>query len=129
VIDAYREAGGRGPLAIQVHLSWAPTMEEAEGIAYDQWRTNVFGGTVPWDIQHPEDFDALGEHVTLASVRQAVRISNDAGHHAQWLREYADLGFDDLYLHHVGQDQEAFIDTFADQVLPQLTGAAETSQP
>lgn len=89
---------------------------------------HVCGGTVPWDIQAPEDFDALGEHVTLASVRQAVRISADAGQHAEWLREYADLGFDDLYLHHVGQDQEAFIDALADQVLPELTRAAETSQ-
>jgi G6PDH family F420-dependent oxidoreductase len=129
VIAAYREAGGRGPLALQVHLSWAPTTEEAERIAFDQWRTNVFGGTVPWDIHTPEDFDALGEHVTMASVREAVRISADAGQHAEWLREYADLGFDDLYLHHVGQRQEAFIDTFADQVLPELTGAAETRQP
>lgn len=128
VIEAYREAGGRGPLALQVHLSWAATAGEAERIAFDQWRTNVFGGTVPWDIHTPEDFDALGEHVTLASVQQAVRISADAGQHTQWLKEYADLGFDDLYLHHVGQHQEAFIETFAEQVLPELTSAAETSQ-
>lgn len=128
VIGAYREAGGRGPLALQVHLSWAATAGEAERIAFDQWRTNVFGGTVPWDIHTPEDFDALGEHVTLASVQQAVRISADAGQHTQWLKEYADLGFDDLYLHHVGQHQEAFIETFAEQVLPELTSAAETSQ-
>ncbi len=69
VIQAYRGAGGRGPLALQVHLSWAPTSEDAERIAFEQWRTNVFGGTVPWDIHTPEDFDALGEHVTLAFGR------------------------------------------------------------
>jgi hypothetical protein len=103
-------------------------MEEAKNIAFDQWRTNVFGGSVPWDIHTPEDFDTLGEHVTLASVQQAVRISDDVGQHMQWLSEYADVGFDDLYLHHVGQHQEAFIDTFAAGVLPELTGAAETSQ-
>ena len=39
--------------------------------------------------------------------------------HAAWLAEYADLGFDDIYLHHVGQEQERFIDIFADRVLPQ----------
>ena len=128
VIEGYREAGGRGPLALQVHLSWAPTMDEAERIAFDQWRTNVFGGTVAWDIHTPEDFDALGEHVILDSVRQAVRISADAGQHAEWLMGYADLGFDDLYLHHVGQRQGAFIDTFADRVLPELADAAVMSQ-
>ncbi len=66
--------------------------------------------------------------MSLASVSQAVRISADTGQHAEWLTEYADLGFDDLYLHHVGQDQESFIDTFADRVLPELAGVAETTQ-
>ena len=33
---------------------------------------------------------------------------------------YAELGFDRIYLHHVGQDQDAFIDAFGAKVLPQL---------
>ena len=32
----------RGRCALQVHLSWAPTRDEAEAVAHDQWRTNVF---------------------------------------------------------------------------------------
>ena len=39
-------------------------------------------------------------------------------------REYLDLGFDELYLHHVGQEQDAFIDAFGASVLPELRGAA-----
>ena len=42
VIEAYREAGGRGELSLQVHLSWAESEQEAEDIAFDQWRSNVF---------------------------------------------------------------------------------------
>ena len=48
VVSAYRDAGGRGPLALQVHLSWAPTRGEAEAVALDQWRTNVFTEPVCW---------------------------------------------------------------------------------
>ena len=33
---------------------------------------------------------------------------------------YADLGFDELFLHFVGQEQAAFIDAFGAEVLPQL---------
>ena len=29
VLDSYREAGGRGPARLQIHLSWAPTEDEA----------------------------------------------------------------------------------------------------
>ena len=31
-VDAFRDAGGTGPLALQVHLSWAPTEQEAEHV-------------------------------------------------------------------------------------------------
>src|ERR671920_1888419 len=41
MLEAYREAGGRGPACLQVHLSWAATDEEATAVAYDQWRSNV----------------------------------------------------------------------------------------
>jgi len=34
--------------------------------------------------------------------------------------EDLDLGFDELYLHHVGQEQSGFIDAFGDKVLSQL---------
>lgn len=41
VVGAYREAGGRGPAHLQVHLSWAPDEDQALALAHDQWRTNV----------------------------------------------------------------------------------------
>lgn len=120
MVDAYREAGGRGPVRLQVHLSWAPTQEEAEAIAHEQWRSNVFGPPATWDIDTPEVFDTVSEHVTVDAVRQAVRVSSDLGQHAEWLQEYLDLGFDDLFLHHVGQEQTAYLDAFGAHVLPQL---------
>src|ERR687895_1306967 len=42
VVSAYRDAGGRGRLHLQVHLSWDPDPDRAEAIAHDQWRSNVF---------------------------------------------------------------------------------------
>lgn len=120
VIAAYRGAGGQGPLALQLHLSWAPTVEEAERIAFDQWRSNVLGAPLAWDIATVEGFDAASEHITLDSVRQAVRISDDLDQHVAWIREYADLGFDDIYLHFVGQDQAAYLDAFGTHVLPKV---------
>ena len=125
LVSAYRDNGGRGRLALQVHLSWAPTTAEAEAIAFDQWRTNVLGGDVPWDVETPAAFDEIGEHVTMESVRRAVLVSSDPAQHAAWLAEYAELGFDDIYLHHVGQEQERFVDTFADRVLPQVRGVSD----
>jgi hypothetical protein len=47
-------------------------------------------------------------------------ISSDLGRHTAPLAEYAALGFDEIALHHVGKEQEAFVDAFGAKVLPQL---------
>ncbi|WP_431908566.1 TIGR03885 family FMN-dependent LLM class oxidoreductase [Micromonospora carbonacea] len=123
MIDAYRDAGGRGPLHLQVHVSWAPEQAEAEAVAYDQWRSNVFAPPVCWDLETAEHFDVVSADVPMAKVAAAVNVSADLGRHVGWLEEYVGLGFDQIALHHVGQQQRAFIDTFGAQVLPKLRAA------
>ena len=121
MIAAFRSGGGEGKrLVLQVHLSWAPTEEEALRIAHDQWRTNVFPPPVCWDLELAEDFDARGESVTERQLRDTVLISADLERHVEWLGELAALGFDEINLHHVGQDLEPFIDAFGEHVLPRL---------
>jgi probable non-F420 flavinoid oxidoreductase len=124
MIDAYREAGGRGEISLQVHLSYAAAEEEALRIAHEQWRTNVFGPPVAWDVETAEILDAVSEYVPSHVMREHVLISSDLGQHAKWVHDLADLGFDALYLHHVGKEQHEFIDAFGDQVLPQLGTSA-----
>jgi probable non-F420 flavinoid oxidoreductase len=123
VVDAYRAAGGRGRLSLQVHLSWAPTEDEALATAHDQWSSNVVGPPVAWDIETPEGFETIAQQLPRDAVRGTVRVSADLGRHREWLQEYAALGFDDIYLHHVGQEQAAFIRTFGEQVLPAVRAA------
>jgi hypothetical protein len=110
---------------LQVHLSWAAGEAEAARIAYDQWRSNVFPPPVCWDLELTDHFDAVSADVSPEQVAQVVNVSADLGWHAERLREYAALGFDEIYLHHVGQEQRAFIDAFGTEVLPKLMTVAE----
>jgi probable non-F420 flavinoid oxidoreductase len=120
MVDAYRDAGGRGKLHLQVHLSWASDEDTATRIAHEQWRSNVFPPPVCWDLDSAEAFDAVSKDVTPERVAEVVNVSADLGRHAAWLRQYADLGFDELYLHHVGQELDAFVDAFGAKVLPEV---------
>jgi len=113
-------AGGSGTTAIQVHLSWHPQREEAMRIAHDQWRSNIFPPPVCWDLETPEHFDLVSADVTPEQVAKSVYVSADLGQHAQWLHELAEMGFDEIYLHHVGQEQLPFLNVFGSEVLPQL---------
>jgi len=120
MIAAFREGGGEGPVHLQVHLSWASSEEEALRIAHDQWRTNVFEPPLCWDLETVEQFDLAAAHVRPEDVRRSVLVSADLAQHAEWLRELAELGFEQVHLHHVGQDLRAFIDAFGEHVLPEL---------
>ena len=121
MLAAFREHGGEGkPVALQVHLSWAETEEEALRIAHDQWRTNVFPPPLCWDLATVEEFDIAASHVRPEDLRGPVLISADLAQHAAWIAELAALGFDAIYLHHVGQEQRRFIEAFGDHVLPAL---------
>jgi probable non-F420 flavinoid oxidoreductase len=122
--EAYRDAGGRGKLYLQVHLSWAHDDETAARIAYEQWRSNVFPPPVCWDLELIDHFDAISERVTAHEVGQVVNVSADLHRHMDLIHQYTELGFEEIYLHHVGQELDAFIDAFGDKVLPQLKGAA-----
>ena len=116
--------GGRGPARLQIHLSWAPAEDEAVAIAHDQWRSNVFGPPVCWDLETVEAFDVISQQVSTEQVKQSVRVSSDLGQHAAWLQEYLEQGWDELYLHFVGKTQAPFIDAFGEHVLPQLEPTA-----
>jgi len=121
VIAAFRRGGGEGKrLVVQVGLNWAPTEEQALAEAHEQWRTNVLGGEVNWQLRTPEEFDTATRFVRPEDMRESVWISSDLGWHAERLAELAELGFDEIQLHQVGRNQRAFVEAFGERVLPAL---------
>jgi probable non-F420 flavinoid oxidoreductase len=127
LIAAYREAGGRGKIALQLHLSYDPDPDRALAVAHEEWHSNVFPPPLCWDLDTPQAFQQASAHVTPDDVAEVLQISADLGQHAAWINEYAELGFDEIYLHHVGQEQRGFLDAFGEHVLPQLAVTAPES--
>jgi hypothetical protein len=83
------------------------------------------------ELALPDQFEAAARFVAPEQVRSAVLVSADLGRHAAWLAEYAELGFDRLYLHEVGQSehQQPFIDAFGSKVIPALIGHGGMPDP
>lgn len=128
LVRAYREGGGEGkPMFLQVKLSYAASEAEAIAGAMQQWRCNVLPAAVSESLARPEDFQALGELVDEARMREYVHVSADLQRHAAVLADYRALGFERLYLHNVNRGQARFIDDFAQYVLPQLAAPQSNS--
>jgi hypothetical protein len=72
MLAAYRDAGGRGRAVLQVHVSWAPTEQEAVAVAMDQWRSNVFAPPIPWDLPTVAHIDGVSADVGTGAVHPGL---------------------------------------------------------
>ncbi len=117
-----REAGkdpATMPRIIQLHLSWAESREAAVEQAVREWPNG--GMAFPKaDIRNPEDFAAMAQIVRPENFEGRVFMSPDLDAHTAHLQHYIDLGFDQVYIHNVGRNQQAFIEAFGRSVLPRL---------
>ena len=120
--DGAREAGKDPsvmPKVLQLHLSWAETDEQALANALTEWPNG--GMKFPKaDIRSPFDFEQMAKLVRPEDFAGRMVISADPDVHRANIQKYVDLGFDRVYLHNVGRNQRAWIDTFASDVLPKL---------
>jgi probable non-F420 flavinoid oxidoreductase len=119
LVDAFCRGGGEGkPLYLQCHLSYARTDAEARANAYDQWREPIFPGIVNEHLRTPRQLEAAAKFVRPEDLDSHVRISADVERHLDWLRGDVELGFEHVYLHNVGRNQQEFIEVFGERVLP-----------
>jgi len=121
MINAFERGGGKGKKRVlKVQLSYARSREEALSGAYDQWRTNVLSHENLGDFSQPAHFDRAAEKVTPGELEKMVHISPDPKQHIEWIRQYIDMGFENIILHNVNRQQELFIRDFGAKVLPHL---------
>ncbi len=104
---------------LQVHVSWANTEEEALSNALTEWPNG--GMNFPkQDIRSPDDFAAIAQMVRPEHFAGRVLISSDLEQHRAHLQSFFDLGFDTIYVHNVGRNQQAFLQAFGTHVIPAL---------
>jgi coenzyme F420-dependent glucose-6-phosphate dehydrogenase len=104
----------------QLHLSWAPTDEEALRNAMVEWPNG--GMKFPkQDIRSPLDFEQMARLVRPEDFEGRMLISSDPEKHRVQIQRFLDLGFDQVYLHNVGRNQAEWLEVFGRDVLPKLT--------
>jgi G6PDH family F420-dependent oxidoreductase len=116
----YREAGGTGPLIGQLSVCWAETERAARKTAYEWWPTAALHGEVSQELPNPSQFTDLVRSVTEDQVAEAIPCGPDVDRHLKRIEEYADAGFDHVYIHQIGPEQEGFLEFAASELLPRV---------
>jgi coenzyme F420-dependent glucose-6-phosphate dehydrogenase len=107
------------PKVLQLHLSWAPTDEEALANALTEWPNG--GMKFPkQDVRSPHDFEAMAALVRPKDFEGRMVISSDPDLHRAEIQRFFDAGATQVYLHNVGRNQVEWLDVFGTDVLPKL---------
>jgi coenzyme F420-dependent glucose-6-phosphate dehydrogenase len=120
LVEAYESAGGDGPRYGQLTVCVADDEPEAKRIAHEWWPNAALKGPLGQELAQPAHFEAAAEMVTADDVAESVVCGADVERHVEKLEEFADAGFDHVYVHQVGPDQEAFFRLYESELLPRF---------
>ena len=120
--DSGRAATGDRPRVGQATVCWAKDEASARRIAREWWPTAALPGDNSQELPLPSSFASLAEIVTEDQVAEQVACGPDPEVHLAKIQPFIDAGFDHLYLHQVGPDQEGFLAFAEKELLPRLGG-------
>jgi len=106
-------------------------------VSFDSDRSRAMEDTRHWaalalspeektGVEDPLEMERRAD--ALSAERSSSRwiVSSDAGDHVAAIQRYLDIGFRHLVFHAPGTDQERFLRTYAEEILPRLRAAVPT---
>lgn len=118
LIQAYNGGGGDGPRIGQLTVCWAPTKDEARETVYKVWPNSALPGELSVELRTVEHFEQAVQIVTKEQASKDMPIGPNAQEHIDAIQKYLDAGYDQVYVHQIGHEQEGFFEFYAKEVLP-----------
>lgn len=121
LVQAFQQQGGaKKPCYGQLTVCWAPNEAQARKTAMEIWPNAGLTGELSQELATPDHFEQAVKLVTEEQIAKEVVCGPDAQRHIDAIRAYIDAGFEYVYIHQVGPDQDGFIEFYAREVLPKL---------
>ena len=67
-------------------------------------------------------FEAATADAPEDEFRENISCGPDPDRHIENIRKFADAGYDHVYVHQIGPDQEGFFSFYEREILPQFGG-------
>jgi G6PDH family F420-dependent oxidoreductase len=120
-VRAFADAGGAGPKYAQLNLCWDSDEERARKTAYRIWPNAGVPGQLSQDLPTWQHFEMVTEVVTEEEATKSTPCGPDiVDELVESVRSYEQAGFDHLYFHQIGPDQEGFFEFWRDELEPAL---------
>lgn len=124
LIQSFDAAGGSGkPRYGQLTVCYDTDEQRAIQTAKRIWPNAGLPGELSQELPLPRHFEQACQLVTDEMVAQSVVCGPDPRKHLEKIQKYAEAGFDHIYMHQVGPDQESFFRFYEREIIPQLKTA------
>jgi coenzyme F420-dependent glucose-6-phosphate dehydrogenase len=120
LIERFEAAGGDGPRYGQATVCWAASEQEARRTALEWWPNAAIPGELGQVLPQPAHFEQAAQLVTEERIAESIACGPDPAVHLDFLRRYAQAGYDHVFVHQVGPDQEGFLDFYERELLPHV---------
>lgn len=120
LIEKFTEAGGEGPKYGQVTVCWAPDEDSAKKTAHEWWPNAGIGGELSQELPLPRHFEQAAELITADDLAEKLPLGPDPDRHVEAIKAFVDAGYDHVYIHQIGPDQDGFFDFFTRELAPRL---------
>ncbi|WP_121742526.1 TIGR03557 family F420-dependent LLM class oxidoreductase [Natronorubrum halophilum] len=118
-VEAYEGAGGDGPKYTQVHGCYAETKEQAIDTIYEQWPNGSIPGELAQVLPTPAHFEQAAGMVEKEDIAEAgTTTSPDPQDHIDSIEQAIDAGYDHVYFHQIGPEQDLAIEFYEEEILP-----------
>lgn len=120
VLGRYREQGGTGPTLATIKVCWATDEESARKTAHRLWASSGVPGEASQELSMPAHFEQAADLVTPEQLAEKIPCGPDPQQHLEAIRRYVDVGFDEIHISQIGDDQAGFLRFFRDELAPRL---------
>jgi coenzyme F420-dependent glucose-6-phosphate dehydrogenase len=112
--------GGEGPRYGKVTLCWAESEQEARETAYRWFANTGAPGELTTELPLPRQFEQVAELLSPDEMGDLLACGPDPEPVVEQIKEFEQAGFDHLYLHQVGPNQEGFFRFWREELKPRL---------
>lgn len=123
LLEAYEAGGGEGPRIGQLTVCWAESEEAAKETVYEIWPNSALPGELSQELRTVEHFEQAVKIVTKEEATKHIVTGPDPQKHLDGIRKFLNVGYDQVYIHQIGHDQEGFFSFYEQEVLPEFQGS------
>jgi coenzyme F420-dependent glucose-6-phosphate dehydrogenase len=120
LVDRYRQHGGSGPRYAQLDVCWAEEEGRARKTVHQVWPNAGITGQLAQDLPTWTHFEEAAAMVSEEEATKSVPCGPDVGPVLDSVRQYLSAGYDHLYFHQIGPDQDGFFRFWRQELQPAL---------